>query len=340
MLETSVYLHIPFCIHRCGYCDFNTYAGQEALIPRYVEALCSEIHAAARGFARHAAAGAPPGAQPPAGRLAVGTIFFGGGTPSLLSAAQMAAILDALRAACEIHPTTEITLEANPGTLSPEHLAGLRQAGFNRISLGVQSANPVELRLLERTHDFPDVIRSVAWARQAGFDNLNLDLIFGLPEQALSSWQRTLERALALQPEHFSLYALTLEHGTPFGRLARRGLLAPPDPDAAAEMYEWAAETLARHGYVQYEISNWALHRHAPRLDGPGDRQTDPAAAGLSPTANPAYACRHNLQYWRSLPWLGLGAGAHGFANRRRTVNTLVPQAYIERLSGAAAEAD
>jgi oxygen-independent coproporphyrinogen III oxidase len=174
----------------------------------------------------------------------------------------------------------------------------------------VQSAHPGELRLLERGHDYSDVIRSVTWARRAGFDNLNLDLIFGLPEQRLETWQHTLDLALGLHPEHLSLYALSLEHGTPFGRWAARGLLSTPDPDTAAEMYEWASERLEDNGYTQYEISNWA---------GSGKN-------------GDLLACRHNLQYWRNLPYLGFGAGAHGYAGSVRTANVLSPQSYIDRM--------
>ena len=293
-MQHSLYLHIPFCIHRCGYCDFNTYAGLEALIPGYVTALCSEID----WLAAHAP-------HP----LEVHTVFFGGGTPSLLPASQVERILETVERAFALQPGAEITLEANPGTLSLEHLRLLHSLGVNRLSLGVQSAHPAELRLLERGHDYPDVIRSVTWARQAGFDNLNLDLIFGLPEQALETWQHTLELALGLQPEHFSLYALSLEHGTPFGRWAGRGLLSTPDPDAAAEMYEWASDRLEQAGYTQYEISNWA--------------STAPDGGLL--------ACRHNLQYWRNLPYLGFGAGAHGYAGGLRTANVLSPRSYIDR---------
>ena len=301
-MQHSLYLHIPFCTHRCGYCDFNTYAGLEALIPEYVTALCNEIDGLA--------ARAP-------GRLEVHTIFFGGGTPSLLPAFQVERILQTIDRAFDLPPGAEITLEANPGTLTQEHLRNLHSLGVNRLSLGVQSAHPAELRLLERGHDYYDVIRSVAWARQAGFDNLNLDLIFGLPEQALETWQHTLELALGLSPEHFSLYALSLEHGTPFGRWAGRGLLSTPDPDLAAEMYEWASERLEQTGYTQYEISNWA--------------QTNPDGQLL--------ACRHNLQYWRNLPYLGFGAGAHGYAGGVRTANVLSPRSYIDRLHHRKGEA-
>ena len=294
----SVYIHIPFCAHRCGYCDFNTYAGLQDLIPDYTTALNEEIRWVGGEVDK---------------KLPIHTIFFGGGTPSLLPIAEIERILSALRSAFALQEGAEITLEANPGTLAADYLVALRRLGVNRLSLGVQSANPGELRLLERQHDYSDVTRAVSWARRAGFDNLNLDLIFGLPEQPLSAWQRTLELTLDLAPEHFSLYALSLEHGTPFGAWARRGLLSTPDPDTAADMYEWASEKLAMHGYTQYEISNWARH------DAGGNLLT----------------CRHNLQYWRNLPYLGLGAGAHGYANGLRTANVLSPMAYIERLRPA-----
>ncbi len=299
MQSHAVYLHIPFCTRRCGYCDFNTYAGQETLIPAYVSALCAEIDFLARR--------AP-------GRLPAHTIYFGGGTPSLLPTGELARILEALHASFEVLPGAEISLEANPGTLSPIHLAELHHLGVNRLSLGMQSAHPAELRLLERQHNYIQVIQAVTWARKAGFANINLDLIFGLPEQALHTWQRSLELALGLHPEHLALYALTLEHGTPFGHWAQRGLLSPPDPDLAAEMYEWAGEALEKHGYAQYEISNWAAKR---------------SQDGLAPHL----ACRHNLQYWRNLPYLGLGAGAHGYAGGLRTANVLAPADYIRQFS-------
>ncbi len=182
----------------------------------------------------------------------------------------------------------------------------LHRIGINRLSYGVQSANTEELRMLERVHDFFDVIEAVSSARKAGFKNLNLDLIYGLPEQTLQTWQTTVRRILDLHPEHISAYALTLEHGTPFGRWASRGLLPFPDPDLAAEMYEWLSETLEANGYLQYEISNWS---------------------------KPNHECRHNLQYWRGLPYLAFGAGAHGYANGYRYSNVLRIKTYIERLT-------
>ena len=301
MVPYSIYLHIPFCAHRCGYCDFNTYAGLEAHIPEYVSALCAEIEWVAASDGQ---------------KLPAHTVFFGGGTPSLLPAREIERILTALQDAFDLQPDLELSLEANPGTLTRSYLHDLHSLGVNRLSLGVQSTHPGELKLLERIHTYPEAIQSVTWARQAGFENLNLDLIFGLPEQTLQTWQRTIQLALGLNPEHFSLYALTIEQDTPFGRWSRRGLLSPPDPDLAADMYEWAAEQLANHGYTQYEISNWAHSRPSP----------------TGSSFAPAYVCRHNLQYWHNLPYLGLGAGAHGYAAGYRTENVLSPVKYIQLL--------
>jgi oxygen-independent coproporphyrinogen III oxidase len=312
MLPYSLYFHIPFCTHRCAYCDFNTYAGQEELIPAYVDALCKEIEFVGSSF---------PSSQSKEGRgeAKVHTIFFGGGTPSLLSPKQFELIFNAIRRNFVLTEDVENTIEANPGTVTYENLLDLRQIGINRISYGVQSANPNELRMLERAHNFLDVIEAVTSARKAGFDNLNLDLIYGLPEQTLRSWQTTVQRILDLHPEHISAYALTLEHGTPFGRWAAKGLLPLPDPDLAAEMYEWLSETLEANSYIQYEISNWA-------------KDINPSSLDPYPLA-PAFACRHNLQYWRSLPYLAFGAGAHGYAQGYRFSNVLRIKTYIDRLS-------
>ena len=299
----SIYIHIPFCQHRCSYCDFNTYAGIESLIPDYIRALCREIR-----FISLAAED----------RLPVHTVFFGGGTPSLLPLTALEEIFYSLKQSFLLHSEAEVTLEANPGTLTLSYLQGLHSIGINRLSLGMQSANSGDLRLLERQHDLSGVVQSVRWARQAGYKNLNLDLIFGIPYQSLESWNRTLRMALSLLPEHLSLYALTLEHGTPLEHWVSRGLVLTPDDDLAADMYDFAAETLEKAGYIQYEISNWA------RRDSQGK----------------VLSCLHNLQYWRSLPYLGLGAGAHGYAHRTRTANVLSPPAYIHRLQAEQAASD
>ena len=306
-MSHSLYIHIPFCTHRCAYCDFNTYAGQEEAIPAYVEALRREIEYV--------------GSQVPEG-IDVHTVFFGGGTQSLLSPEQFSSILGSVRDHFELMPDAEITMEANPGTVSRGSLAELRGIGINRISFGAQSANGEELRMLERAHTFLDVMEAVDSARRAGFDNLNLDLIYGLPEQALETWQTSVRRVLDLRPEHISAYALTLEHGTPFGRWSARGLLPTPDADQAAEMYEWAGEAFEAAGYGQYEISNW------------GKKLSAISSQLSAKSEEPAFACRHNLQYWRGLPYLGLGAGAHGYAHGRRYSNVLRIKSYIERMGG------
>ncbi len=312
----SLYLHLPFCTVRCVYCDFNTYAGLEDLMAPYVSALCQEIRRVGRA------------AEAKVGRAVAHTVFFGGGTPSLLPLDLHTRIFAALREAFTLTPDCEITLEANPGTLHCAELEGLRALGVNRLSLGVQSSHLHELRLLDRRHRFDDVVQAVSWARAAGFENINLDLIFGLPHQTLAQWQATVQRVLALEPEHLAAYALSLEHGTPLRAWVYRGLLPAPDPDLAAEMYEWASETLEQHGYRQYEISNWARDDCRPPAD-----EDDPK----SEIRNPKFACRHNLQYWRNGEYLGFGAGAHGHAAGKRYSNVLAPATYIQRLRNCAA---
>lgn len=288
----SLYIHIPFCRRRCSYCDFNTYAGLESLIPPYVSALCHEA-----GWV-----------EPAAGyKLPIHTIFLGGGTPSLLPLPELERFFQAVWGAFTVQKTAEISLEANPGTLDLASLRGLRVLGVNRLSLGMQSSHADELALLGRIHTYEEVVQAVEWARAVGFDNLNLDVIFGLPGQPLERWEATLKQAVALGPEHLSLYSLTLEEGTPLLGWVQAGQLPEPDPDLAADMYDLAIEMLERAGYEQYEISNWA---------------------------KPGYECRHNLQYWRNLPYIGLGAGAHGYAEGLRIANVLTPGEYIARLDG------
>jgi len=283
----GLYVHIPFCQSRCRYCDFNTYAGLEGLFETYVRALLREI-----GLA---------------GPAPVSTVYIGGGTPTVLPLFSLIQILDAVRGGFALAAEAEVTIEANPGTVEAGALATLRERGVNRLSLGVQSFADDELRLLGRIHSAEQAAAALIVARQAGFDNVSLDLIFGLPGQTLAGWRYSLERALALEPEHLSLYALSVEAGTPLARDINRGHLPPPDPDTAAEMYEMAAEVNAAAGYLHYEISNWAR--------GPG-RQ-----------------CRHNLIYWRNEPYLGLGAGAHSWQGRRRWANAAAPEEYTTRLA-------
>jgi oxygen-independent coproporphyrinogen-3 oxidase len=303
-MPTSIYVHIPFCRHRCAYCDFNTFAGLEDLMPAYVRALEAEIRAVGRSAERL-----------DRGRR-VHTLFFGGGTPSLLSAEQLGAILTQLHRNFELTSSVEISLEANPGTADLEGLRAMRRLGVNRLSLGMQSSHDDELAMLERQHGMNDVRRSVSGARQAGFENINLDLIYGLPGQDLARWQTSLKAAIDLAPDHLSLYALSLEFGTPMRKWVQDGQLPAPDPDLAADMYDLASDVLQGAGFLQYEISNWAR----PGSDG------EPMA------------CQHNLQIWRNRDYLGFGAGAHGCAAGWRTRAARSPRGYIDRLSGPETE--
>lgn len=292
LMDTSLYFHIPFCRRRCGYCDFNTYAGMENFICAYVKALKLEIE--------QVLSNSPE-------QLDVSTIYFGGGTPSMLDVSNYEDIFSAIKKFVNIAQNAEISLEANPDTLSKEKIIGFQQAGFNRISIGMQSASRFDLQTLDRVHSNQSLINSVDWCRRAGLTNINLDLIFGIPSQTLQSWEQTLKLALGLGVPHFSLYSLILEWGTRLKAQYDRGLLAWVDDDLAADMYELAMEKLEKAGYDQYEISNWANGQIA--------------------------FCRHNLQYWRYLPYLGFGAGAHGFCCQTRTENTHTIEEYINSIN-------
>lgn len=285
-----LYLHVPFCRAKCRYCDFVSYPGMEELFSPYVQALCREISLAAPVPARE-------GRTNP-------TLYIGGGTPTVLPPAGLEALLRACAGVLDL-AGAEITVEANPGTLSPEHLRLLCSWGVKRLSLGAQSFSPAALRLLGRIHSAAEIDQSLAWARRAGPLQVNLDLIFGLPDQTLAAWRRDLEEALAREPEHLSLYALSLEEGTPLASVVLSGDLPPPDEDTAAEMYRWAEERLAGAGYEHYEISNWA---------------------------RPGCWSRHNIAYWRDEDYVGCGAAAHSHAGRRRWANTGDVTAYIASL--------
>ena len=295
LLETaSLYLHIPFCHTRCHYCDFNTYAGILPLREPYVRGLLSEV------------AQAGEMATLSDGRLRrTRTIFFGGGTPSLLTVLQVTRLLQACRRAFAVDEDAEISLEANPGTLSQGQLRGLREAGVNRLSLGAQSFDAGLLKTLGRIHSPQEIVQAVQAARQAGFASLNLDFMFGLPDQTMQHWQETLDQALRLRPEHLSLYSLIIEEGTPFYTWVHEGSITPGDEDLCADMYEYAEERLRAEGYDNYEISNWSL---------------------------PDHQCAHNLTYWQNLPYIGMGTGAHSFFAGQRFSNVLDPQEYIRLL--------
>ncbi len=289
-MAISFYVHIPFCRRKCYYCDFNSYAGLEHLFKPYVKALSREISYLARL------------SGPEAGE----SLYFGGGTPSLLPSELVRAIVESVRENFGLLPGAEITLEANPGTVDKAFLEALLDIGINRLSLGAQSFNEDELSLLGRIHSPEEIEKAFMEAREAGFRNINLDLIYGLPAQSLDSWRTTLEKALELDPEHLSLYALTLEEGVPLAQKVASGELPAPDEDLAADMYCLAEELLEKAGYEHYEISNWA---------------------------KPGFACRHNIRYWLNLPYFGFGAGAHSFQWGMRWQNVLDPREYISILS-------
>jgi len=284
--SVSLYVHIPFCQSKCSYCDFNSYAGLDSLIEPYVDALLTEMSLW----------------REPTQHMSVTTIFLGGGTPSLLPLAEVERIMTALRQRFRLAADAEVSFEANPGTIGCPYLEGLRSLGVNRLSLGVQSLHDDELATLGRIHTAAEAREAYDTARQTGFDNVNLDLIYGLPRQTMTAWQDTVREAIVLRPDHLSLYALTVEEGTPLADAVARGRLPPPDADLAADMYLWAEDALAAAGYQHYEISNWALP----------DRQ-----------------CRHNLAYWLNEPYLGLGAGAHSCFGGFRFANVKDPQRYI-----------
>jgi oxygen-independent coproporphyrinogen-3 oxidase len=298
----GLYLHIPFCAHICPYCDFNTYAGQDALIPRYVAALEREIVRVGEQLEGRTAA----------------TIFFGGGTPSLLPAEEIGRLLSACRAAFAVDPEAEITLEANPNSVDGAYFAGLLNAGVNRLSLGVQTLQRRGLRHLGRQHEAEDALAAYRAARAAGFANISLDLIFGWPGHAIESWRDDLDRVLAWPdggPEHLSLYSLIVEPGTPLADGVHRGIITVPDDDQTADLYELAIERLGSAGWRHYEIANWARR--------------------------PELASQHNAIYWKNGDYAGLGAGAHGCIAGRRIMNHLLPLTYIEAIeAGANAESN
>ena len=257
---TGCYVHIPFCVRKCAYCDFNSYSGYtDAHIARYVKALTHEIHSSLSPLSRAAGAGVA-GHGGGGGLLPspIDSVFFGGGTPTAIPADDEAALLRAVLETLPVTPDAEITTEANPGTMDVQHLAVLREAGFNRISFGVQSFDPGLLKTLDRIHSADEAKAAVKAARAAGFDNVSLDLMFALPRQTLKHWQDTLAQALALETDHLSLYSLIVEEGTGFYTLQQKGRLPLPSDDLAADMYEMAVETAQSHGYAQYEIANFA----------------------------------------------------------------------------------
>src|SRR4051794_21548811 len=297
----GVYVHVPFCTVRCGYCDFNTYTvadlGTATGVPgasrtSYAGAAVAELTLARRVL------GSPPPVE---------TVFFGGGTPTLLSAADLGAVLTAIDEELGLAPGVEVTTEANPDSVTKAALVALREAGFTRISFGMQSAVDHVLTVLDRTHDPARVPDVVAWARAAGFDQVSLDLIYGTPGESLADWETSLDAALACAPDHVSAYSLIVEEGTALARRVRRGELPMPDEDDLADKYAVADQRLEAAGLGWYEVSNWAV---------------DEAAE-----------CRHNLIYWTGADWWGVGPGAHSHVGGVRWWNVRHPAAYAERIA-------
>ena len=292
----ALYVHIPFCETKCPYCDFNTYAAIEPLMPAYGDALRAEIAL----WGRLAAGGAGDARR-------VSSVFFGGGTPSYLPSRDIAEVMAAVGAAFRALPDAEVTLEANPGDFTPRKLSAYLECGVNRLSIGVQSFDDGLLKTLGRRHSADEAADAYRMAADAGFRNISVDLMYGLPHQRLEQWRRTLDRALELAPPHLSMYCLTLEGGTPMERWVADGRMPEPDGDLAADMYVLAQDAMRRAGYRHYEISNWAL---------PGMRS------------------RHNLAYWRNQPYLGVGPGAHSYLWGRRFANIRSPREYVGLMQG------
>jgi len=293
-VTAGIYLHIPFCKSRCSYCDFATDVYRDrAAVDRYVDALCTEI----KSFEED--------------DVEADTIYFGGGTPSMLHTQHVRRILDTVRERFTISDQPEITMEMNPATVSQETLAGYRSIGVNRASFGVQTFDDRHLKLLARGHDANDARETFRLLRAAGFDNISFDLICGLPGQTIDHWRRNLDEAIALSPEHLSLYLLEIHEGTPLAEQVRSGRRPAPDENAAAEMYETMIDRLATAGYEQYEISN---------------------------LSRPGFESRHNTKYWRLDPVYGFGVSAHSFDGRYRYANERDTAKYVETIASGSVE--
>lgn len=307
----GIYLHVPFCATRCGYCDFNTYTAEElgsapgASRSSWVAGVRAEL----------ALASAVLGPDAPG----VSTVFVGGGTPTLLPAADLVAALRSVRDTFGLAPGAEVTTEANPDSVTLQSLEALRAGGFTRVSFGMQSARPEVLRVLERTHTPGRAVAVARQAREAGFEHVNLDLIYGTPGETLDGWRESLEAALSAEPDHVSAYALIVETGTRLAERVRRGEIAPPDDDLMADMYDVADEALCAAGLDWYEVSNWAQDAAAAAPGGSGNGN-----GGL---------CRHNLGYWLGADWWGVGPGSHSHVGGTRWWNVRHPGSWAGHLA-------
>ena len=297
-MPLSFYIHIPYCVKRCGYCDFNTYTPGELkpgsdiaqVSNGYIDLLIQEGK-----IARSEVKTTKP----------IETIFFGGGTPTLMEPADLGRVLNSLEADFDFASDIEITIEANPDTVSKAKLAALREIGINRISFGMQSAVPHVLAVLDRTHNPENVIKATTWAREVGFEQVSADLIYGAPGESLEDWETTIDAALALPITHISAYALIVESGTKLAAQVKRGEVIIPEDDQTADKYLMADEKFRKAGFNWYELSNWS---------------------------KPEGECRHNMAYWEGADWWGLGPGAHSHLNGKRFWNVKHPTAYRERL--------
>jgi len=286
----GLYIHIPYCIHKCGYCDFNSHPIKHEEMDKYVDALMAEMNHYAKIYSSN---------------KIIRTIFLGGGTPTTLAAYQLERILKECHKKFKIESNAEITIEANPATIDLEQLRSIRQAGYNRISIGVQSFDKKELELLDRAHGPEEIHSTVDRARAAGFDNLSLDLMFAVPNQSLLKWENNLRQALSKNPEHLSTYNLTIEQGTAFAKLQTNGKLTMPDDEHQLELYKRTIELLTNKGFHHYEISNFAR----------SEKQS-----------------KHNITYWKNTDTLGLGAGASSYMNGTRFKNINLPAHYIRHI--------
>jgi oxygen-independent coproporphyrinogen-3 oxidase len=286
----GLYIHIPYCIHKCGYCDFNSHPIKQDEMDHYIDALVVEMKHYAKIYTN---------------TNSIKTIFLGGGTPTTLNPFQLERILKECVNEFTIASNAEITIEANPATVGIELMTSIRTMGYNRISIGVQSFDKAELKLLDRAHGPKEIHSTVDCARKAGFDNLSLDLMFAVPNQSLSSWENNLNKALEKNPEHLSTYNLTIEQGTAFSKLQSNGKLIMPDDDHQLELYKKTIERLTKKGFHHYEISNFA-HR--------------------------GKECKHNITYWENKNTLGLGAGASSYMNGTRFKNINLPAHYIRQV--------
>ena len=301
----SFYVHIPYCVKRCGYCDFNTYtptdllsqsstnndsAGVQTVANGYIDLVIQEIELARRTV----------------GKASVPTIFFGGGTPTLLPARDLLRIVDAISGRFSLERRCEITVEANPDSVTKESLATLRAGGINRISFGMQSAVPHVLKVLDRTHRSENLVSATQWAKEVGFDHISVDLIYGTPGESLNDWQVSIDAALALPIDHISAYALIVEQGTKLARQVNSGEITMPDDDETAEKYRMADDSFSKAGFTWYELSNWA---------------------------RPGGECRHNIAYWQNSEWWGLGPGAHSHIENSRWWNVKHPNTYRAKIT-------